>query len=133
MASTDVQTLQDAYEAFNRGDVSAVLAVQDPNIEWNEPGGGRAPAGTFHGPQSVGEDVFSTVPENFDEFIAEPERFFEAFGDHVIVVGHFRARPKAGGDMTADFAHVWQMRDGKIARFHNYVDAVSWTQGWGGG
>jgi ketosteroid isomerase-like protein len=132
MAATDLQTLQDAYEAFNRGDIPAVLAVQDPNIEWNEPGGGRAPAGTFHGPQSVGEDVFSAVPENFEEFTVEPERFFAAFGDHVIVVGQFRARPKAGGDMTAAFAHVWQMREGKAARFHNYVDAAAWARGWGG-
>ena len=132
MASTDVQTLQDAYEAFNRGDIPAVLAILDSSIEWNEPGGGRAPAGTFHGPQSVGEDVFSAVPENFEEFTAEPERFFETFGDHVVVVGQFRAKPKAGGDMTAAFAHVWRLRGGKVVRFHNHVDAAQWSQGWGG-
>ncbi|MBV8991872.1 MAG: nuclear transport factor 2 family protein [Solirubrobacterales bacterium] len=131
MASADVQTLQNAYEAFNRGDMPAVLGVMDPDIEWNEPGGGRAPSGTFHGAQSVGNDVFSAVPENFEEFTAEPERFFEAFADHVIVVGQFRAKPKGGGDMTAAFAHVWQMRNGKPARFHNYVDAAAWAPGWG--
>jgi ketosteroid isomerase-like protein len=76
--------------------------------------------------------VFSAVPENFDEFSARPERFFDAFGDHVVVVGQFRATPKAGGDMTAAFAHVWQMRNGKTVRFHNYVDAAPWTKGWGG-
>jgi len=131
VASADVQTLQNAYEAFNRGDMPAVLGVMDPDIEWNEPGGGRAPSGTFHGAQSVGNDVFSAVPENFEEFTAEPERFFEAFADHVIVVGQFRAKPKGGGDMTAAFAHVWQMRNGKPARFHNYVDAAAWAPGWG--
>jgi ketosteroid isomerase-like protein len=104
----------------------------DPNIEWNEPGGGRAPSGAFRGPQSVGNDVFSAVPENFEAFTAEPDRFFEAFGDHVVVTGQFRGKPKSGGDMTAGFAHVWQMRDGKTARFHNYVDAAAWAEGWGG-
>jgi len=132
VASADVQTLQSAYEAFNRGDIRAVLEVMDPQIEWNEPGGGRAASGTFHGPQSVGNDVFSIVPENFEEFAAEPERFFEAFADHVVVVGQFRAKRKGGGDMTAAFAHVWQMRNGKPARFHNYVDAAAWAPGWGG-
>ena len=131
MASADIQTLQNAYEAFNRGDIPAVLEVMDPDIEWNEPGGGRAPSGTFHGAQAVGNDVFSAVPENFEEFTAEPERFFETFADHVIVVGQFRAKPKGGGDMTATFAHVWQMRNGKPARFHNYVDAAAWAPGWG--
>lgn len=132
MASADVQTLRDAYEAFNRGDIPAVLQAMDPAIEWNEPGGGRAPSGTFQGSQSVANDVFSPVPENFDEFSARPDRFFEAFGDQVIVIGEFRAKPKGGGDMTAAFAHVWQMRDGKAARFHNYVDAAAWAPGWGG-
>lgn len=132
MASADVQTLQVAYEAFNRADIPAVLQAMDPDIEWNEPGGGRAPSGTFHGPQSVAHDVFSAVPENFEQFTAEPDRFFEAFGDHVIVTGQFRAKPKGGGDMTAAFAHVWQMRNGRAARFHNYVDAAAWAPGWSG-
>ena len=71
------------------------------------------------------------IPENFDEFIVRPDRFFEAFGDCVIVVGEFRAKAKAGGEMTAAFVHVWQMRDGKLGRFHNYVDAAAWGPGWG--
>ena len=132
MASADVQTLRDAYEAFNRGDIPAVLEAMDSDVEWNEPGGGRAPGGTFRGSQSVAEDIFATIPENFDEFSARPDRFFEAFGDCVIVMGEFRAKPKAGGEMTAAFAHVWQMRDGKAARFHNYVDAAAWGPGWRG-
>jgi len=132
VAAADVQTLRDAYEAFNRGDIPAVLAVMDQDIEWHEPGGGRAPSGTFGGPQSVGDDVFSAVPENFDEFTAEPDRFFEAFDGNVIVVGQFRAKPKSGGEMTAPFAHVWQMRSGKPARKHNYVDGVTWAEGWSG-
>ncbi|MBV9165117.1 MAG: nuclear transport factor 2 family protein [Solirubrobacterales bacterium] len=132
MASADVQILRDAYDAFNRGDIPAVLEAMDSDIEWNEPGGGRAPAGSFRGTQSVANDVFATVPENFDEFSARPDRYFEAFNDHVIVVGEFHAKPKGGGAMTAPFAHVWQMRNGKASRFHNYVDAAAWGPGWGG-
>jgi uncharacterized protein len=131
VASSDVQTLKDAYEAFNRGDVPAVLAAMDPDINWHEPGGGHAPSGTFHGSQTVGNEVFSAVPQNFEEFSAQPDHFFEAFDDHVVVVGQFRAKPKGGGDMTAAFAHVWQMRDGKATHFHNYVDAAAWAPGWG--
>lgn len=132
MAAEDVQTLRDAYDAFNRGDIPAVLEAMESDIEWNEPGGGRAPGGTFRGSQSVANDVFAAVPENFDEFSAHADRFYEAFSDRVIVVGEFRAKSKAGGDMTAAFAHVWQMRNGKAAQFHNYVDAAAWGPGWGG-
>jgi hypothetical protein len=32
---------QDAYDAFNRGDIPAVTEAMTSDIEWNEPGGGR--------------------------------------------------------------------------------------------
>jgi ketosteroid isomerase-like protein len=70
--------------------------------------------------------------QNFDEFSAQPDRSFEAFDDHVVITGEFRAKPKGGGEMKAAFAHVWQMRNGKVARFYNYVDAAAWGPGWRG-
>ncbi len=70
MSQQDVSTMRAAYEAFNRGDIPAVLAAFDPAIEWHEPGGGRAPRGTFRGAESVARDVFAAVPANFDEFRA---------------------------------------------------------------
>ena len=131
MAQQDVETMRRAYEAFNRADIPGVLAAFDEQIEWNEPGGGNAPGGTFRGSASVGNDVFATVPANFDEFQAEPERFIDA-GDHVAVVGTFRGRGKGGQSLEAPFVHVWEMRNGKAVRFRNHVEADAWRQGWGG-
>ena len=37
--ATNVEAIREAYAAFGRGDVPAVLAVLDPNIEWMEPEG----------------------------------------------------------------------------------------------
>ncbi len=131
MSQQDVETMRSAYAAFNRGDIAAVLNVFDPNIEWHEPGGGRAPRGTFHGGQTVAQDVFSTIPENFDEFRADPEQFIDA-GDHVVVVGHFHGRAKSGQELNVPYVHVWPMRNGKPVRFHNYVEAEPWATAWGG-
>ena len=39
MAEQDVITMRNAYEAFNRADIPAVLEALDPQIEWHEPGG----------------------------------------------------------------------------------------------
>jgi ketosteroid isomerase-like protein len=95
MSQQDVETVRSGYDAFNRKDIPAVLELYDAQIEWIEAGGGRAPAGTYHGSQSVGNEVFGTVPQNFDDFRAEPEQFIDA-GDHVVVVGRFRGRAKSG-------------------------------------
>src|ERR671932_1611712 len=123
--------MRSAYDAFNGGEIPGALAAFDQQIEWNEPGGGRAPRGTFRGPQSVANDVFSTVPQNFEQFEAQAEQFIDA-ADRLVVTGHFRGRTKAGQQVDVPFAHVWTMRDGKAASFQNYVDAPSWTKAWGG-
>ena len=131
MSQQDVETVRRAYEAFNRGDMPGTLAAFDPQIEWHEPGGGRAPHGTFRGAQRVADEVFATVPQNFDEFRAEAEQLIDA-GEWVVVTGRFRGRAKNGQGLDAPFAHVWTMRNGKAARFEHYVDQPSWTKAWGG-
>jgi ketosteroid isomerase-like protein len=109
MSQDDVKTMQDAYEAFNRGDIPTVTEVMTSDIEWNEPGGGRAPQGSFTGPQSVAEDVFSAVPENFENFRAEVNEWIDA-RDRLIVTGHFRGTAKSGEAIDVPFVHVWTMR-----------------------
>lgn len=131
MSQQDVSTLRSAYEAFNRGDIPAVLTAFDPEIEWHEPGGGRAPSGTYRGAQRVADEVFSTIPQTFDRFEAAAEQFIDA-GEHLVVVGRFRGTAKSGQELDAPFAHVWLMRDGKAARFDNHPEAAPWTKAWGG-
>jgi uncharacterized protein len=85
--------------------------------------------GTYNGAQSVANDVFARVPENFDEFEAQPDAFIDA-GEHLVVVGTFRGKSKAGRQLEARYAHVWRMRDGKAVSFHNHVEAAPWAEGW---
>ena len=131
MSQQDLAIMRSAYEAFNRGDIPAVLGAMDPGIEWNEPGGGRAPRGAFRGPQSVANDVFSTVPQNFEDFQAQTDQFIDA-ADRLVVTGQFRCKTKSGQQVDVPFVHVWTMRGEKATSFHNYVDAPRWTRAWGG-
>jgi hypothetical protein len=55
MSQQDVQIIRGGYDAFNRQDIPGVLERFDPQVEWVEPGGGRAPVGTFRGSQGVAE------------------------------------------------------------------------------
>ena len=131
MSQQDVQTIREGYEAFNRKDIPGVLQRFDPQIEWHEPGGGRAPAGVFHGAQTVADKVFSVVPEHFDDFSADAEQFIDS-AEHVVVVGRFRGRAKTGTVLDAPFVHVWKMRNGKAANFYHHVETSAWTKAWGG-
>jgi ketosteroid isomerase-like protein len=131
MSREDVQTLQKAYDAFNRADIPAVMEAMHSEIRWTEPGGGRAPGGTFNGPESVANDVFATVPENFDQFRADAEEWIDAV-NYLAVVGHFHGHSKSGTAVDVPFVHLWSMRDGKAAGFENVVDQGAWTKAWGG-
>jgi uncharacterized protein len=130
MSQQDVETIRSGYDAFNRKDIPAVLALYDSQIEWIEAGGGRAPAGTYRGSQTVATEVFAAVAQNFDDFRAEPEQFIDA-GEHVVVVGRFRGIAKSGAILDAPFVHVYRMRNGKTVHFQNYVEATPWAEAWG--
>jgi uncharacterized protein len=129
MSEQDVETVRGAYDAFNSGNPGGVLERLDPDAAWIEPGGGNSPSGTFQGPQSVGDDVFSAIPQNFDEFTAEPENFDDQ-GDTIVVTGRFKGKAKSGAELDASFEHVFEMKDGKVARFENKVDQDAWTAAW---
>jgi uncharacterized protein len=131
MSQENVDLVTGGYDDFNSGNIQGVVGRFQPDIEWNEPGGGNAPAGTFRGPDSVANDVFAIVPQNFDEFSCTVEEASDQ-GDTVVVKARFKGRSKSGTELDTAAEHVWQVRDGKIARFENNVnDPDAWASAWG--
>ena len=64
-----------------------------------------------------------------DEFTAEPENYDDR-GDRIVVTGRFKGRAKSGAELNAPFEHIYEMKDGKIARLENKVDQEAWTAAW---
>ena len=87
--------LRAAYEAFGRGDITAVLAILSPTIEWTD-AEGFPYAGTYIGPDAVRDRVFARIGSEWDRFEALPSAYI-ADGDHVVVLGEYRATYKATG------------------------------------
>ena len=129
MSEQDVETIRGGYDAFNSGNPGGVIERLDAEVVWIEPGGGNSPSGTFNGPDSVGQEVFPAVGEYFEEFRAEPENYDDQ-GDTIVVTGRFRGQAKGGAELDAAFEHVYEMKDGKIARLENKVDQDAWTAAW---
>jgi uncharacterized protein len=129
MSQENVDLVRGGYDDFNSGNIEGVLARYHPEIEWIEPGGGNAPSGTFHGRDSVANDVFATVPANFDEFTCTVEDVSDQ-GDTVVVTARFRGKNKSGAELDAKAEHPNEVRDGQIVRFENKVDPEAWAKGW---
>ncbi|MEJ2888630.1 nuclear transport factor 2 family protein [Actinomycetospora aeridis] len=119
--STNVATVQGAYDAFNSGDVPGVLAVMQSDIEWIECAGPYQ--GRYVGPQAIVDGVFAPVPGDWSEFTVIPDEFLEA-GDVVVVLGWFAGTARESGtSFRSRFAHVIRMRDGLEASFEDISDA----------
>jgi ketosteroid isomerase-like protein len=104
MSRENVERLYRAYEAFNRRDLDAFLALADPEIEFTtlnlQVEGGRSYRG-HDGVRSYWEDMISVFPD----FTVEPDEVRE-LGDVTIVRGRLRGH---GLESDASFEQrFWQ-------------------------
>ncbi|WP_435362140.1 nuclear transport factor 2 family protein [Haloarchaeobius sp. DFWS5] len=120
---TNVEIVRGLYDPFNEGDLETVLAAMADDIEWTEPAGCTS-GGTYVGPDEIREKVFEVSMREFDPFVVEPERFIDG-GDTVVVLGVFHATTQ-GTEIESPFAHVLELKDGKVTRFENYTDTALW-------
>jgi ketosteroid isomerase-like protein len=123
----NTQVVKDAYAAFGRGDISALLGCMADGIQWL-PVIGTASHVPFSGERRGKAEVaefFQQVAdaEDFQQF--EP-REFVAQADKVVAIGHYRAVSKpAGKSFESDFVMVFTLRDGKVVRFQEFTDSAS--------
>ena len=125
MNSDHVSLITQLYEAFARGDVPTVLAAFDPGIEWREAEGSEYASGNPHvGPDAIVQGVFGRLVGEWDNFTVTPRELL-ATPNGVVALGRYTAKNKATGrPIDAQFAHVWQMQDGKIRAFQQYTDTA---------
>ena len=122
MSQENIALVRGLYEAFGRGDVPTVLAGFDENIEWNE-APGMPYGGVYHSPQEVAENVFAPIPNDWDGFDVTPDEIL-ADGERVVVLLTYRGTAKeSGNSLEMPAAHVWTVRDGKIAQFRQLADS----------
>lgn len=118
---TNLETVKSLYEAFAARDRERILTIFHPRIEWiqNEgfPGGGR-----HVGAEAVLDDVFAKFRQEWEVWRADVREFLDA-GDAIVALGEYHGTHKATGkSMTAAFAHVYRVQDGRIVHFEQYTD-----------
>ena len=115
VSEANVEALRQGYEALNRRDLSVVLELLHPDMEWHEPAPGPD-AGTHAGRESF-EQFLRGWLDSFDVFQIEPERIIVQ-GDKLIAVIRQTGRGRSSGlVINARLAHVWTVRDGQAIRW----------------
>lgn len=120
-------TVQQAYAAFGRGDIPALLATLDDNIDWH-PVIGAGPevptSGTRRGHKQVAE-FFQALGKSVAMSLFEPREFI-AQGDSVAVVGRYAAKAiPTGRTYEAPWVMIFTFRNGKIVTFREFSDSAA--------
>jgi len=121
----NTKLVQQGYQHFKSGNIPALLDMLSDNVEWVFPElKGVAVTGTRRGRKEVA-DFYAKLAETQETLSFEP-REFVAQGDKVVVLGHYSFRIKATGkQFESDWAEVFTIKNGKIARFQEYANTAA--------
>ena len=121
-AQENERVVQEMYAAFTRGDIPGVLDKLADDIEWRIAGPSELPYAGLHRGRDEVAKFLETFGRAAELEVFEPQEYFSR-GDKVVVLGHERQRVKATGQtVETEWAMVFALSAGKIARFHNFVD-----------
>jgi len=131
--ASNTQIVKEAYSAFLRGDVNAILDALDDAVEWEAVKGteGVAPhAGLRRGRAAV-EAFFKQVNDSilFETF--EPREFI-AQEDMVVAIGRYVGTVKpTRRPFSSEWVMAFTIRDGKVVRFREWTDSAQLVRAFG--
>jgi ketosteroid isomerase-like protein len=125
----NTQTVQAGYELFGKGDIPNLLNLYTDDVEFIIPGAAPAIpyAGVYRSKEAVAT-FFTNLHEAMEFERFEPVEYI-AQGDKLVALGYSKGRVRATGQSEEEeWAHVFQMRDGKVSRFQVYTDTAAVAQ-----
>jgi len=113
------ERLREGYEAFNRGDFETMIAFAAPDIELADRAEAPDP-GSYRGIDAARAQM-GDVSAGFEDYRLDPEEIFMAGDSRVVAVVRQTGRGELSGVEVQDtIAHVWEIREGKIAGMRAY-------------
>ncbi|MGL4314090.1 MAG: nuclear transport factor 2 family protein [Sphingomonas sp.] len=120
--STPTDIVRDFYAKLSTGDAPGALGLMADDIAWHTMWHYKV---VGRGPQAVAEGLLMPLMAEWSSFALNSSEFI-AQGDTVVSLGRFTGVHGATGkSVDAGYAHVWTIRDGKIAMFRQYIDTLA--------
>lgn len=119
----NLDLIRATYQGTSEENGRNLLAALAPDASWTE-AEGFPYAGTYVGPNAIIAGVFRRLGTEWTGYRAEVHTFLED-GDRVAAFGVYSGTYNATGkSMRAAFAHLYEVKDGKIATMTQYVDSA---------
>jgi uncharacterized protein len=122
-----VQQLYDNFRGkdFRSADMKSMLGLYSDDVDWRVPEMENVRIGGKRKGREGVKEFFSTIAEHYELLQFEPKEFI-AQDDKVVALGRYSWRVRSTGlEFSSDWAHVYTVRDGKIVRFHEYMDTAA--------
>lgn len=111
------------YEGPSEENGKNLLSALAPDATWTE-AAGFPYAGTYTGAEEIIANVFHRLATEWIDYRAQVHTYL-ADGDRVAAFGVYSGTyRKTGKAMTATFAHLYRVKDGKIMSMEQYVDSA---------
>jgi ketosteroid isomerase-like protein len=127
MGEQNVEFVKGVYAAFARGDVPAVLAAFSDDIEWFE-AEGMPYGGLYRSGEAVLQNVFGPIAADVEGFAVTPEEYIGSDATVAAIVRYTGTGKATGKTLDEPAVHVWEIRDGKLARFRQFIDTVKFAE-----
>jgi len=125
--TANTKVVQEAYAAFGRRDVPALLDMMSDDIDWQAIVGASSKvpsSGRRVGHQEVTK-FFSDLAGAVDFERFEPTEFI-AERDKVVVLGHYSGTAKGTGRRFAsEWVMIFTVRNGKVVLFREFADVAA--------
>jgi ketosteroid isomerase-like protein len=120
MSDENVELVRRAYEAFNRGDLEAMVADFVRNFEYVPTGAIPGTRHVYRGPQGWREFV-GWLFDEFDDARVEIRELIET-DDQVLAAACLRGRGKqSGAEASWDMFFLWTIRQGRVVHGQGFM------------
>lgn len=120
--NTATKIVRSFYDKLAAGDAPGALGLMAPDIEWITMWHYRVDG---RGPERVAEGLFKPLLAEWSSFALVPSEFISE-GNTVVSLGEFTGvHGRTGRQVTARYSHVWNVENGMITRFRQYIDTLA--------
>lgn len=117
--------VKQAYDAFGRGDIQAILDLVADDVDWEFVGPPDLAYARRRRSKKDVADFFADLPRADDIHTFEPREFIEA-NDNVTVLGWEESTAlDTGKDFKTEWAHVFTVKNDKITRWRAFFDTAA--------
>jgi uncharacterized protein len=121
--NSNINLIKEFYLNFKNQNVNSYLNLIDENIQWITME--SMPNGGIHiGKVDVFEKYFPSMFANFEEFHAIADEYLDIENNGVLVLGKYSIKSKKHIQGFVPFAHIYNIKNGKIHKFRQYTDTA---------